>query len=29
MSKYKEESLLGQHLILFPDQTLFWREENC
>ena len=28
MSKFKKESLLGQHLILFPDRTLFWQEEK-
>ena len=28
MFKYKEVSLLGQHLILFPDRTLFWQEEK-
>jgi DNA ligase-associated metallophosphoesterase len=28
MSKFKEASLLGQHLILFPDRTLFWQEER-
>jgi DNA ligase-associated metallophosphoesterase len=28
MSKFKEASLLGQHLILFPDRTLFWQEEK-
>lgn len=28
MSKFKEESLLGQHLTLFPDRTLFWQEEK-
>lgn len=28
MSKFKVESLLGQHLILFPDRTLFWQEEK-
>jgi len=28
MSKFKVESLLGQHLILFPDRTRFWQEEK-
>lgn len=28
MSKFKKESLLGQHLILFPDRTLLWQEEK-
>ncbi len=28
MTKYTEASLLGQHLILLPDRTLFWREEQ-
>jgi len=28
MVKYKEASLLGQHLIPHPDKTLFWREEQ-
>jgi DNA ligase-associated metallophosphoesterase len=28
MSKFKVESLLGQHLTLFPDRTLFWQEEK-
>jgi DNA ligase-associated metallophosphoesterase len=28
MVKYKEVSLLGQHLIPHPDKTLFWREEQ-
>jgi DNA ligase-associated metallophosphoesterase len=28
MTKYTEVSLLGQHLILLPDRTLFWAEEQ-
>lgn len=28
MPKYKTKSLLGQHLTLFPDRTLFWQEKK-
>ena len=28
MYKYKEEYLLGQHMILLPDRILFWKEEK-
>ena len=28
MARYKVRSLLGQHLVMLPDRTLFWREEE-
>ena len=28
MPKYKERFLFGQHLVMLPDRTLFWREEE-
>ena len=28
MLKHKVRSLLGQHLIMLPDRTLFWQEEK-